>query len=109
MSIRLEIGSGVNTTLKRIFTHTKNEDSMGWFEEIKYDIGRSCNVIDIYEQDACKSRAAATFGYFFGVRDEYYYTLADPYFYPSIINFGEQSGQRNMVVRFNWKNNPIST
>ncbi len=107
MSIRLEVGSGLKTTVKRIFTHTKNEDNMNWLEEVKYDIGSSCNVIDIYEQDATKIRDAVAFGYFLGLREEYYFTWADPYYYPNYEN-PNLIGTRDFLVRPGWSNNPIS-
>lgn len=107
MSIRLEVGSGLKTTLDRIFTKTKNEDDMSWFEEIKYDIGSSCNVIDIFEQDADKERDAIAFNYYNGIRQEYLYTKADPYFH--FIISPDYRGRRMYTVRSGWLKTPIET
>ena len=73
----------------------------GIWAETKDGILNSCKVIDINEQDADSLRDATAFGYYLGIRNEYAYTYADPYYYPSLK-------RRENLVRKDWKNKPIS-
>lgn len=72
----------------------------------KNKIIKHCEKIDIFEQDVCKMRDAIVFGYYLGIRDEYLYTMNDPYFFPdiSVVN----AGTREFFVRLDWKIRKIS-
>ena len=78
----------------------------------KNKIIEHCEEIEIFEQDVCKWRDAIVFMYYFGIRDEYVFTMADPYYFPPIYNdyyHTSELGSRRFHIRLDWKNKKIST
>ena len=106
-SVRLEAGCAGLTTLKRIGNNWEehtwklwNWDMKGIGDEWKSSAKRSCESIEIYEQDANAPRDSVAFGYYYGIREKYFYTKADPYYYPELK-------ERYTYVRPDWITNKI--
>ncbi len=106
-SVRLEAGCAGLTTLKRIGNNWEehtwklwNWDMKGIGDEWKSSAKRSCESIEIYEQDANTPRDSVAFGYYYGIREKYFYTKADPYYYPELK-------ERYTYVRPDWITNKI--
>ncbi len=109
----IKTGSEAINTLKFIYNNIDSKDFKVWnwdWDGLSANnhasIQKSCERIDIYEKDVIPKedlisyRDRVGFLYYYGIRDEYYETKADPFYYPNL-------NKRKHEIREDWKNSKI--
>ncbi len=83
-----------------LIPYWKSSYRLYWGSKItKKELAKSCEQIDIAEQDVFKIDDRAAFGYFSGIRNTYGYTMADPYWYGNLDRYN--------IPRTDWKTKKI--